>query len=50
MTFKQMAVADPGFPRWGGGGANLLFWPFFPKYCMKLKKGALLDPQMNGSY
>ena len=36
-------VTDPGFFEIKGTnlkdwGANLLFWPFFPKDCMKLKK------------
>ena len=54
-------VVDPGFPRRGGanrkgGEANLLFWPIFPRTCMKILKrwpqmevnipGALLYPPM----
>ena len=36
-----VAVADPGFPRWGGGNFhgeddNLLLGQGFPKNCMKL--------------
>ena len=37
-------VADPGFPRWGGGAnfqgvdTNLLFNQIFPENCMKMKE------------
>ena len=38
----QCHAGDPGFARRRGvspkGGANLLFWPFSPENCMKLKK------------
>ena len=38
----SVVVVDPGFPRGGdinrkGWGDNLLFWPIFPKICMKVK-------------
>ena len=54
------AVADPVFPRRGGGanpqggGANLLFCPNFPENCMKMKEfgprgggGASLAPPLD---
>ena len=46
-THTSRPVADPGFPRrgggWGGanfqgGGVNLLFNQTFPKNCMKIKE------------
>ena len=51
-----LPVSVPGFPRGGAncksGAANQLFWPIFPKNCMKMEKigfrgrvpGAPLDP------
>ena len=42
--YREQAVADPGFPTEGGGGANpkgvrekLLFGQFFTENCMKIK-------------
>ena len=58
---RRDAVADPGFPRWGGGNPwvwteNLLFGKIFAENCMKMKEigpraGALVpsvpfDPPM----
>ena len=43
-------MVDPGFPRGGdanlnGVAANRLFWPTFPKNCMKMKNS---DPEGGG--
>ena len=45
-----VTVVDTGFPRVGGanskyGGTNLLFWPVFPKNCMKMIK---IEPRVEG--
>ena len=35
----QWRIQDfPGRANSKGGGTNLLFWPIFPKSCMKMKK------------
>ena len=38
-VFTHISVADPGYPREGGGrGTNLLFGIIFAENCMKMKK------------
>ena len=61
VTLCRVVVADPEFPRRGGGNfqggdANLLFNQIFPENCMKMKEfgprggarvpGAPLDPPL----
>ena len=42
LTERSSAVEEPGFSDRGaslkGGGVSLLYWPFFPKNYMQLKK------------
>ena len=42
-TVLDTQVADPGFPR--GGGGNLLFGQNFPENCIKMKE---LGPGVGG--